>query len=67
MLARLAAHINQGQMAAAGMGGGIVGAGPGGTIVIDDNCTVSKSLTLAGWSGVDTGDGVGSVWVAQHC
>jgi len=40
MLARLAAHINQGQMAAAGMGGGIVGAGPGGTIVIDDNCTV---------------------------
>jgi hypothetical protein len=36
MLARLAAHINQGQMAVAGLGGGGEGA-----IVIDDNCTVS--------------------------
>ena len=38
MLARLAAHINQGQMAVAGLGGGGEGA-----IVIDDNCTVSMS------------------------
>lgn len=36
MLARLAAHINQGQLAVAGLGGGGEGA-----IVIDDNCTVS--------------------------
>ena len=39
MLARLAAHINQGQMAGAGIGGG------GAAIVIDDNCTVSNILS----------------------
>jgi len=36
MLARLAAHINAGQMAAVGLG-----AGGEAAIVIDDNCTVS--------------------------
>lgn len=36
MLARLAAHIQQGQMVGT-MGGG------GGGIVIDDNCTVSRA------------------------
>jgi hypothetical protein len=36
MLARLAAHINQGQMAVAGLG-----VGGEAAIVIDDNCTVS--------------------------
>ena len=36
MLARLAAHINAGQMAAVGLG-----VGGEGAIVIDDNCTVS--------------------------
>ena len=35
MLARLAAHINAGQMAAVGLG-----VGGEGAIVIDDNCTV---------------------------
>jgi hypothetical protein len=34
MLARLAAHINQGQM--------VLGGGGEGAIVIDDNCTVSS-------------------------
>ena len=39
MLARLAAHINAGQMAAVGLG-----AGGEAAIVIDDNCTVSMVL-----------------------
>jgi hypothetical protein len=39
MLARLAAHINAGQMAAVGLG-----AGGEGAIVIDDNCAVSMVL-----------------------
>jgi hypothetical protein len=39
MLARLAAHINAGQMAAVGLG-----VGGEGAIVIDDNCTVSIVL-----------------------
>ena len=37
MLARLAAHINQGQLAVAGLG-----VGGEGAIVIDDNCTVGS-------------------------
>src|SRR5271156_6683482 len=41
MLARLAAHINAGQMAAVGLG-----AGGEAAIVIDDNCTVSMVLQL---------------------
>jgi hypothetical protein len=41
MLARLAAHINAGQMAAVGLG-----AGGEAAIVIDDNCTVSIAPQL---------------------
>lgn len=43
MLARLAAHIQAGQMIGAEMGGG------GGAIVIDDNCNVSGQTTGTGF------------------